>query len=340
MKENYIYAPAADGEFRCRVPLPGSQQLFIVDGQAQGDGRRVVPQEDGLEIRTQKGEALPGLLQFISVRSAAQKPRIACRNRIEMAEGSSASLLWCSHTLTPHDFATEEQVSVRLEERAVLDLVVMQNEHDRSVHRTDFDIRLAAGAVLRLHLITLHGGEIANRIAVSLDGPDAECELNGLYLVGGKQKVNTDIRVAHNVPGCRSTQLFKGILDGESRTRFNGLIYVAPDAQKTEAYQANHNLLISEDARIYTRPHLEIYADDVKCSHGATVGSLNAEELFYMRTRGIALPEAELLQQLAFAYQVLEKISSLPLRERLHDLAERRLRGEFSHCGDCSKHCC
>ena len=148
------------------------------------------------------------------------------------------------------------------------------------------------------------------------------------------------MNIFHNVPECHSSQLFKGILDGESKTSFSGRIYVAKDAQKTEAYQANNNLLASKTAKAYTQPHLEIYADDVKCSHGATVGSLNEDELFYMRSRGIEKGEARLLQQQAFAYAVLEKVSNEHLRERLGSMVESRLRGEFSECSNCSKHCC
>lgn len=340
MSENYIYSPSVSNEFRCRVPLAGSRQFFIVDGQVQGGEKFIVPQETGLDFRLGKGETASDLLQFISVRSKERKENLSYRSRFELEESSSARILLCSHTLSSHHFMTDESVSIHLKAHADLNMVVMQNEHDNSSHRTDFDVRLDAGAVLKMHLITLHGGEISNRLNIRLEGPAAECELSGLYLADGEQKVTTDVKLSHNVPGCRSSQLFKGVLDGRSLTRFDGLIYVAPDAQKTEAYQANHNLLISEDAKIYTRPHLEIYADDVKCSHGATVGSLNAEELFYMRTRGIALDEAKLLQQLAFAYQVLEKISNGQLRERLYDLTEKRLRGEFSRCSDCSRHCC
>lgn len=142
------------------------------------------------------------------------------------------------------------------------------------------------------------------------------------------------------MPDCISRQLFKGILDDESRATFTGRIVVAKDAQKTEAYQANHNLLISPSAKAYAQPQLEIYADDVKCSHGATSGRLDDNALFYMRSRGIGKQEAKLLQQLAFVYDVLENINNEQLRIRLSDLVESRLRGEFGHCTNCSMNCC
>ena len=142
------------------------------------------------------------------------------------------------------------------------------------------------------------------------------------------------------VPRCHSSQLFKGILNNESKAFFSGKINVSKDAQKTEAFQANHNLLLSRKAKIYAQPQLEIYADDVKCSHGATSGRLDENALFYMRSRGIGAEEAKLLQQIAFVYDVLEKINNEQLQKRLQELVESRLRGEFSHCSNCSVNCC
>ena len=192
----------------------------------------------------------------------------------------------------------------------------------------DFDIRLAAGATLDLVFLSLHGGGLRNRIRVSLDGEKAVCNLGGLSVADGEERMDYDIVLTHQVPGCRSNQLFKSILSDRSQARFDGLIKVVPDAQQTEAYQANHNLLCSEEAKAETKPQLEIYADDVKCSHGATVGRLNPDELFYLRSRGIPYEEAQLLQQLAFVAEVLERISDRELREKMAEMVEKRLRGK------------
>ena len=183
--------------------------------------------------------------------------------------------------------------------------LVLQNEPDSVQQEADFDIRLAAGATLDLVFLSLHGGGLRNRIRVSLDGEKAVCNLGGLSVADGEERMDYDIVLTHQVPGCRSNQLFKTILSDRSQARFDGLIKVVPDAQQTEAYQANHNLLCSEEAKAETKPQLEIYADDVKCSHGATVGRLNPDELFYLRSRGIPYEEAQLLQQLAFVDEVL-----------------------------------
>lgn len=189
----------------------------------------------------------------------------------------------------------------------------------------DYEISLAEGASLKMVFLSLDGTLLRNRLRVSLSGPGASCDLSGLSLSGSGQDIGYDIVLTHHVPQCHSTQLFKNIVGGSGVTRFFGLVKVVPDAQKTEAYQANHNLLLSEEARAFTRPQLEIYADDVKCSHGATVGRLNPDELFYMRSRGITLAEAKLLQQLAFTGEVLEKIDDALLREKMQALVGERL---------------
>ena len=197
---------------------------------------------------------------------------------------------------------------------------------------SDWEIVLPEGASLRMVFLSLNGALLRNRLRVSLQGRHAGCELSGLCLADGSQEMDYDIVLTHEVPQCQSTQLFKNIVGGQAVTRFNGLIKVVPEAQQTEAYQANHNLLTSETAKAYTRPQLEIYADDVKCSHGATIGRLNPDELFYMRSRGIPQAEARLLQQLAFCNEVLEKIPSAGLREQMQQRVEERLRQLAEGC--------
>ena len=143
-------------------------------------------------------------------------------------------------------------------------------------------------------------------VTVDLVGPGAEADLKGIYISDGSDEVTFDITMHHRVEGCTSHQLFNGLASGQSKCAFFGKIIVAPDAQKTEAYQENHNIVLSEEARVNTKPRLEIYADDVKCSHGATVGKLNEDEQFYMRSRGIPEDEAKVLQMISFVAPVLE----------------------------------
>ncbi|MBR3450203.1 MAG: SufD family Fe-S cluster assembly protein [Bacteroidales bacterium] len=224
------------------------------------------------------------------------------------------------------DTSAPSRVSLRLGPDAAAAYLVLQDDASADRVETDFEIRLAAGSSLEMVFLSLRGEVLRNRIRVSLDGERASCSLSGLCLAGGSQQRDFDILLTHQVPACHSTQLFKSILGGGSVAHFDGLIKVVPDAQKTEAYQANHNLLVSDSARAHTRPQLEIYADDVKCSHGATVGRLNPDELFYMRSRGITLEEARLLQQLAFADEILEKIPVPEWQQRMRVLVEECLR--------------
>ena len=162
------------------------------------------------------------------------------------------------------------------------------------------DYVVGAGERLELSFVVLPGESRDIDVAIDLVGEGAEVTLKGLYLSGGDERVNFRILMHHRAGGCISHQLFNGIAGGSSRVTFDGRIIVAPDAQQTEAYQENHNIVLSDNARVETTPQLEIYADDVKCSHGATVGRLDEEALFYMRTRGVPEAEARVLQMLSF----------------------------------------
>ena len=221
----------------------------------------------------------------------------------------------------------EGRIRIALEAGASAEYLVLQDAAGRE-GEVDYDISLSEGASLKMVFLSLDGAVLRNRLRVSLAGRHAACDLAGLCLADGRQEISYDIVLTHAVPQCRSNQLFKCMVGGQATTRFDGLIKVVPDAQQTEAYQANHNLLLSDAARAFTRPQLEIYADDVKCSHGATIGRLNEDELFYLRSRGITRTEAQLLQQMAFAGEVLAWMVDPQLRESMQIRVENRLRGE------------
>ena len=164
-------------------------------------------------------------------------------------------------------------------------------------------------ACLDMVLLVYPGVSCDIRLDVTLAGEGAQANIYGAYVCGGEEKVKIAVDMHHDLPHCNSRQLFKGIAGGKSKVDFYGKIIVAQDAQRTEAYQENHNILLSDDAKVDTKPQLEIYADDVKCSHGATIGRLNEEEQFYMRSRGITLEDAKVLQMISFIAPVLEQIS-------------------------------
>ena len=346
MGENYLYVPenSVANEFRCRVPMEGVVQQFLIDramGRSEGGEygfRQVGDDRYALDIPARKMEE--DILQLIAVRADKSNVRLDRTLDIHVAEGGVAKVLICSHTMEMQDFLTEETVNVKVDAGAVLDLVFMQNEHNKAVHNTKIVLDQKRDSRLNVSIISLHGGVIGNKITADLAEEHAECMLSGLYLVDRSQRYSTDVFLRHSVPNCTSDQIFKGIIDDKAVVDFSGLIYVAQDAQKTSAMQANHNLVISDDARINTKPHLEIYADDVKCSHGATIGRMDEDSLFYLRSRGIDKKEATILQQLAFVHEVLERVKNPALIERLSSLVERRLRGEFSECTNCSNNCC
>ena len=175
-------------------------------------------------------------------------------------------------------------------------------------------------------VVVMPGVSVDLKFNVELVGEGAEANLYGAYICAGQEKVKIAVDMHHKVPHCNSRQLFKGIAGGNSRVDFYGKIIVAKDAQRTEAYQENHNLLLSDGAKVDTKPQLEIYADDVKCSHGATIGRLNEEEQFYMRSRGITLEDAKVLQMISFVAPVLENIEGEAEREEITAALESAIR--------------
>lgn len=177
--------------------------------------------------------------------------------------------------------------------------------------------RIGEGEHREITLVFVPGSQSPEPLTFELTAPGAELDLACLYLCDGTDRLDFDVRVRHLSPGCTSRQMFKGVCRGSSRMNFNGLIYVAPDSQKTKAYQECHTLLLSPDAFAQASPQLEIYADDVECSHGATVGSLSEEELFYMRSRGIPEAEARRLQIISFLSPVLSRLGEDRQREIL-----------------------
>ena len=178
-------------------------------------------------------------------------------------------------------------------------------------------LEVQSGEKAEMVLLVLPGVSCDIKLDVKLAGEGSEANIYGAYVCGGEEKVKIAVDMHHDLPHCNSRQLFKGIAGGTSRVDFYGKIIVAKDAQRTEAYQENHNILLTDGAKVDTKPQLEIYADDVKCSHGATIGRLNEEEQFYMRSRGITLEDAKVLQMISFIAPVLENIEDEAERERV-----------------------
>lgn len=187
-------------------------------------------------------------------------------------------------------------------------------------------LKVGADEQVEMTLVVLPGTSCKLDMDIEITGPGASVAISGLYVCGSDEKVGISVRMAHTSGGSISRQLFKGIVGGNAKADFDGLIVVSQDAQKTEAYQSTHNLLLSEQARADARPQLEIYADDVKCSHGAAIGRLNEEEQFYMRSRGISLAEAKVLQMISFISPVIDTIADEAERVQLQSVIEDSIR--------------
>ena len=204
---------------------------------------------------------------------------------------------------------------------------------------TRLDITMGAGAKLRLFTITLGGQHVRNNIVVRMQGEDCRLEAGGLYLIDREQQCDNYIFVEHAKPRCYSRALYKGIVDDAARARFNGHVLVQDGAVKTEAYQTNRNILLTDKAHVDTRPFLEIYNDDVKCSHGSTIGQLDEQALFYLMTRGISERTAITMLSYAFCDEVISGIGIDTLRDTVGDMVKKRLHGELTNCADCAIAC-
>jgi Fe-S cluster assembly protein SufD len=295
--------------------------------------------QDGTFIYVPSGTVNNRAVQIVNILLSPEDLFVQHRNLVIVEENASARVVVCDHSLSARQFLTNSVTEVFVGENAHLDYVKLQNENDNCNQISTSFVHQERSSEAVFNTITLHGGLIRNNVYTRLNGEGASNETLGLFLVDKTQHVDNYTFVDHAVPNCTSRQNFKGILDDQATAAFTGRILVQPQAQKTMAYQKNNNILFSNEARMNTKPQLEIYADDVKCSHGATVGQLDPNAVFYLQSRGISLREAKLLLMYAFGHEILNKISVDPLRDRLSDLVEKRLRGELTRCNSCPLHC-
>ena len=211
-------------------------------------------------------------------------------------------------------------------QNAQVELIKIQNENESAFHISHTEAILSKDSVFNISTITLGGKIVRNNLHIVLSETNSVAHLYGLYITDGNQLVDNHTLVDHMSPNCESNELYKGVLGGKSSGVFNGKVFVRQDAQKTNAYQSNKNILLSDEATMNTKPQLEIFADDVKCSHGATTGQMDAEALFYLRSRGIGEQEAKAFLNIAFAADVIKNISIEALRDRLMPLIENKLK--------------
>jgi Fe-S cluster assembly protein SufD len=294
---------------------------------------------DGVFVYIPEGVTLAKPVQVVNLVQSDNDMFNQHRNLIVAEKNSNFSIIICDHTLSPQKFLTNAVTEVFVGENAHFDIIRVQNEHNNACKITNTFIHQEKNSVTSSNNITLHGGLIRNSTYHYLGGEGAESHSYGLFLADKWQHIDNFVNVDHAFPHCTSNQLFKGVLDDMSTGAFNGRIYVHPDAQGTLAYQKNNNILLTDDAKMDTKPQLEIYADDVKCSHGATIGQLDSDALFYLQSRGINKREARLMLMFGFAHEVIQNIKIEPLRERMDNLVMQRLKGELSRCASCMVKC-
>ncbi len=274
-----------------------------------------------VHVKNRGADKPPIHLLFVATREdIVTHPRV-----LVIAEaGSQATIIESYASVCEGCYFTNAITEIALMEDARVDHYKIQEESTKAFHVATLEVHQNRDTRFTSHSISFGGQLVRNDINVLLDAEGAHCTLNGLFMVGGRQHVDYHTRIDHAKPHGTSEEVYKGILDGRARGVFNGRVKVHPDAQKTDAHQSNNNLLLSRDAEIDTKPELEIYADDVKCSHGATVGQLDEHSLYYLRSRGIGERQARGLLTYGFAREILERVELVSLRDKLTgELLER-----------------
>ena len=299
--------------------------------------------QDGMLVYVPKDVKVERAIQVINILKAT--PRNAQRqvndlmvNRrvlIVLEQGAELKMLFCDHAADDCNFLATQVIEAYVGDNARLDLYCLEETHYKNVRVSNVYIEQQRNSRVRHNVITLHNGITRNKLDLSLAGEGAECECFGCVIADKEQHVDNNTLITHKVPHCTSNELYKYVLDNKATGAFAGRVLVEHGAQKTSSQMTNQNLSASKTARMYTQPMLEIYADDVKCAHGSTVGQLNDAALFYMQQRGISVKEAKLLLEFAFINEVIDQMELVPLRDRLHYLVEQRFRGQLSKCEGC-----
>ena len=295
--------------------------------------------QDGVFIYIPDNVRSPKPVQLINVIHDEENLFLQSRNLVVVGNGARLSLVHCDDSYNHQPSFSNIVTEVHVSDHGALDHYKLQSLNNNSTLVSTVAFGLGEEASLESHFISLNGGLLRNNIRVAFHGRNARADLMGLYLMDRKQHVDYNVFVDHAVPHCTSTETFKGILDEHARAVFNGHVLVRQDAAGTDARQSNRNILLTDTARVNSKPFLEIYNDDVKCSHGSTTGQLDQESMFYLRQRGIGEETARMLLMFAFADEIVSKIAIPQLRLRLEDMVKKRLQGELQICEQCVLHC-
>lgn len=281
---------------------------------------------DGALVHVRRGQHLEGVIHLLYVQDSAGSPCTSHpRNLIVLEENCEAAVLESFVSVGDKESFTNAVTEVKLGAGARLEHLVWGDESQSSFHVGRTEISLARDASYSATSLWFGGRWTRNDVDVRFEGPGSECVLNGLYIGGGNQHIDNHTSIEHMVPNCQSRQLYKGVLGGSAKAVFNGRVHIHPDAQRTDSAMSNRNLLLTERASVNTKPELEIYADDVKASHGTTVGQLEDQAIFYLRTRGIPQKQAERILTTAFAVDVLSELRT----ESMRDVCLKRIEAQL-----------
>ena len=291
--------------------------------------------QDGLFVYVPKDVKADRTIQVINILRSDVNLMLNRRILIVLEDGAELSMLFCDDSADDRKFLATQVIEAYVGNNAKLELNCLEETHLKNVRISNVYIDQQKNSRVSHNIITLHNGVTRNKLDLTFSGEGSECFLNGCVVADKHQHVDNNTVINHSVGNCTSNQLYKYVLDDHAVGAFAGLVYVAKDAQKTLSHEVNQNLCASSTAHMYTQPMLEIYADDVQCNHGSTVGQLNNAALFYMQQRGIDKREAKLLLEFAFVNEVIDKMELVPLRDRLHHLVEKRFRGELDKCRGC-----
>ena len=291
--------------------------------------------QDGLLIYVPKGTVVDRAIQVINILRSDVDLMVNRRVLIIVEDRAEIKLLFCDHAADDRRFLATQVIEAYVGENAGLDLYCLEETHAKNVRVSNVFISQQANSRVNHNVITLHNGTTRNRTDLAFEGEGAECNLAGCVIADKDQHVDNNTLIDHKVGHCTSNELYKYVLDENAVGAFAGKVLVRHGAQHTTSQETNQNLCTTKTARMFTQPMLEIYADDVKCAHGSTVGQLNDASLFYMQQRGISKKEAKLLLEFAFINEVIDHMKLEPLRDRLHYLVEKRFRGELNKCEGC-----
>ena len=296
--------------------------------------------QDGLFIYVPDGVIAERSIQLVNIFNAALDMMVQRRLLIIVGKNAAVKLLACDHTQSPdYRYLNNQVVEIVAMKGSTVDYYDMEESTPKTSRVSSIYVEQHEGSNVLIDGITLTNGFTRNNYHVEVDGEHAETHLLGMTIASGEQHVDSHTFISHNAPRCNSNEMFKYVLNDNAVGAFAGKILVQPNCPRVEAYQGNRNLCGAPTAKMYTKPQLEIYTDDVMCSHGSAVGQLDEEALFYMRTRGIGIDEARRLLMQAFVADVIDGVRLDALKDRLHYLVEKRFAGTLSNCAGCMQAC-